>query len=838
MSLPASSERGKSRGRQSTASATESAKVKPTDFFHALTPSYEGCVRGIVTAGASGSLTNHSWPGPDVEDHAAYLADIAAGKRGAYLTMALYRPEDVNRYAGRTKANAQWFTGFWLDIEGSAEKYANNPNGGYPNEAAVIAALGEFQRASGLIPSFLVRTGSGGLHAHYITDNPMRKADWEPRAKALVGLAARHGLKIDVDVTTDAARVMRAPGSVHQAHHRTVQAYAIRLESYSLAEIDGLIGFDADRAASVTVHPARNYTDAELAANDEALANAYTPYSMVQAAKACGAMAEAIRDRGARAKYQVWVLALGTAKGSIEGEDFAHEIGRGHEGYDEAETDEKLASLTGGPPGCAAWEGAYGPDGPCSRCEWRGKIKNPAIQLGRIVEVSPPGTSQEAPGEQASVEDCIREFNTHTALARVGSKMAVVDFNTPTATTHGVQYGMGFMDVAALRVKYAGRYAPTKKLGERPRPLADYWLTHPQRRQYDGVVFNPSGKTPPRILNMYQGFGVTPAPGDVSPWLRLLDALVVDKLTRTYVLNWLAWKVQNPGGVPDTVLIFTGGKGTGKNSLFAPLLAIFGAHAMLADDPELIAGRFTWHLMAMVFVVLDEAVFAGDPRQADRIKSRTTARFMTYEQKGMDPVRGVNHCAYVMLTNHAHAWQATADERRAVVVETGDGLRGGFDFWATYHAWADGPGPAALLHHLQQVDVSGFNPRAIPKNDALARQVELTALRDPAVSWWHTCLEEGCVSWRDAGIERREVLHEDRETEIDRNALRRSFQDSAAARGRHVNDWHAVGRKLIVWTERREVRRREAGTPMRKDVLPPLPRLRELFAADTGVKVG
>ena len=88
--------------------------------------------------------------------------------------------------------------------------------------------------------------------------------------------------------------------------------------------------------------------------------------------------------------------------------------------------------------------------------------------------------------------------------------------------------------------------------------------------------------------------------------------------------------------------------------------------------------------MSLSFAVLDEAVFIGDPKQADRVKSRVTAKTMHYEQKGMDPVQGVNRCAYVMLTNHEYVWQATNDERRAVVIESGESLRGNLEFWKQY----------------------------------------------------------------------------------------------------------------------------------------------------------
>jgi hypothetical protein len=325
----------------------------------------------------------------------------------------------------------------------------------------------------------------------------------------------------------------------------------------------------------------------------------------------------------------------------------------------------------------------------------------------------------------------------------------------------------------------------------------------------------------------------------VSLWLEVLAALVPNETERRYVLHWIAWKIQNPGGVPDTILILKGAKGTGKNSLFDPLILLFGRHAMLADDPELIAGRFTWHLMSLSFAVLDEAVFIGDPKQADRIKSRVTAKTMHYEQKGMDPVQGVNRCAYVMLTNHEYVWQATSDERRAAVFEVGETLRGNLEFWKRYHAWALGDGPAALLHYLQAVDLKGFNPRVIPKGEALRKQVEQTALRSPAAAWWHQCLSEGAVRWRE-GVDCVTYLDDAGETEIDRAGLRLSYEQSAAARGRASTDWAAVSKRLVSWAGDGGIRktrvRAGAGREWR-DVLPSLQALRAAFTASTQVEV-
>ena len=168
---------------------------------------------------------------------------------------------------------------------------------------------------------------------------------------------------------------------------------------------------------------------------------------------------------------------------------------------------------------------------------------------------------------------------------------------------------------------------------------------------------------------------------------------------------------------------------------------------------------------------------------------------MLYEQKGMDPVQGVNYCAYAMLTNHEQVWQATIDERRAVVIEVGESLRNNLEFWTRYHAWVNGTGPAALLHYLQRVDLTGFNPRQIPKGEALRKQIEMTALRTPAVAWWHRYLTEGAVRWRDGLVS----LKHDAETEIDRAHLRISYEESAAARARSGSDWANVSKQIKAW---------------------------------------
>ncbi len=814
--------------------ARRTRELTPYEFYDLTEVRVQGVAQAIVLNGRNGAPNDHQWCLKEGVDFAEFARRMAVGRKPAYHTLAAYDPANVERFKGRTVANSRWHRCFVLDIEALLEK------GGYPGGEAALRAVVEFVKASGLRPNIFVFTGSGGIHLYFILNEAITTDVWLAFARALVAFVAKHDLKIDAQCTTDPARFFRAVGSIHDKTGVATTACEVRPEPYALEELAKVIGFDPAQPKP-TESALGTRSGAGVGINADVLGDR-PRYSYQLAARRCGALRLAAQDHGTGTQYPAWFLAVRTADLSREGREYAHEISRGHPDYDEAATERKIESLTGGPAGCDAWAAAYGTGGPCESCEYRGQIKNPAVQLGAVVDTTLPGHAPTGEDSADDVPQWLAEMNRRYALCRVGSSATVIDFQTPTQAGGGLTYGFGMLDRSALGAIFAGRYAPIERPGAKPRPLASGWLDHPMRRQYEGLVFAPppAAPLPASVLNLWQGFAVNPAPGDVTLWLKVLEALVPNEEEQRYVLRWIAWKVQNPGGVPDTVLIFQGAKGTGKNSLWDPLLALFGRHAMLAADPELIAGRFTWHLMTLCLAVLDEAVFIGDPRQADRIKARVTAKSMLYEQKGMDPVSGVNRCAYVMLTNHDHVWQATADERRAVVVEVGEGLRGNLTFWNQYHAWVAGGGPAALLHYLKQVDTAGFNPRAIPKGDALRRQIELTALRDPAAAWWHQCLTEGQIRWRDATGDRVTALNDDSDTEVDRTALRLSYEQSAGARGRLAGDWSAVSKRVRTWAGEeglRSVRVRTGASRAYRESLAALPLLRAAFSAATGVGI-
>lgn len=342
---------------------TVEAETRPEEFFDVISPvDTDGALPCAAASDAKGIPNRYIWPrsGKCVNQ---YLAITTRRKHGAYFTPAVFcaPPKGKRR---RLKSLAVAVRAVWIDIEGTEAK------GGYDGRDAVLSALERFSQATGMRPTFVVLTGSGGAHAYFVVDRNVTVEEWQGLANRLVALAEQQGLKIDAPVTTDISRIMRAPGSVHQKTGVTVMAYRTG-PAYSLVDLQGALGTEHGASPTVTPRPYDLSVNAELGLTDDK-PRRHKPFSMRDAAQHCAAMRMAITGRGAKTPYQPWILALQTAVLSVEGEQMGHDISDGHPEYDADTVDQKMVSFTGGPPACRTWHHAWGSDSPCPVCLYGG----------------------------------------------------------------------------------------------------------------------------------------------------------------------------------------------------------------------------------------------------------------------------------------------------------------------------------------------------------------------------------------------------------------------------------------------------------------------------------
>lgn len=371
-----------------------------------------------------------------------------------------------------------------------------------------------------------------------------------------------------------------------------------------------------------------------------------------------------------------------------------------------------------------------------------------------------------------------------------------------------------------------------EQVNDRPTTRAQFWLKHPQRRQYDGVTFDPS-ENHEGWLNLWRGWAVDPAPGDWS----LLDQLIREVLTDgdpqgyRYVLNWIAAMFQRPSQPAEVAIAFRGAKGTGKGTLGRVLQHIAGAHGLHISSPEHITGRFNSHLQNCICLFADEAFWAGDKSGEAKLKALVTEPTVAYEGKGRDAVMGKNLIHIVMASNSDWVVPAGLDgERRFAVFEVNDSRKDDHAFFRALNRQLDEGGRAAFLHDMLARDIRGWHPRNdIPQNGALAEQ-KLRGM-EAEFAWWHSLLYTGELPGYD----------EDRDwqagaVELDKADLYESYLAFARGRTRHPRPLPGLAKVLLAKVG---VTTRQIRSGARKDrwvyVVPALDQARAKFAAIAGM---
>ena len=257
-------------------------------------------------------------------------------------------------------------------------------------------------------------------------------------------------------------------------------------------------------------------------------------------------------------------------------------------------------------------------------------------------------------------------------------------------------------------------------------------------------MFSPTGDKP-GALNLWKGWKVTPdAAGSCALFLQhIRDVVCYGNVDQSdYVIGWLADIVQNPGRKPGVGLVLRGNKGAGKDTVAEYMARIIGrAHVPVVSDPRHLTGRFNAHMESALLIHVQEGAWAGDHAAENILKANVTSDSVTIERKGVDAITLPSLFRVFISSNSEWVVPATADERRWAVFDVCDAKRGDRAYFDALYAEMEGGGPAALLHYLQNLDLSQFDVRTPPETAGLARQ-KIASLRN-VEKWWHSVLQDG-----------------------------------------------------------------------------------------------
>ena len=332
-------------------------------------------------------------------------------------------------------------------------------------------------------------------------------------------------------------------------------------------------------------------------------------------------------------------------------------------------------------------------------------------------------------------------LNERYCVVRDGSKVRVLTFEQVWQKEHAreVPVYLAFEDFRNLHLNRLVRIGDDKKI-----PLGHWWLKHPDRRQFDGVTFQPGGEREiDGHLNMWRGWGVEPQKGLWPRMRRHIKEVLADNdpTADSYIIKWCAWAIQHPAERAQAAMVFKGKKGTGKGTLGNALCTIFGQHGTHISSAEHLAGRFNGHLRDACLLFADEAYWPGDKGAEGSLKRLVTEPDLFIEAKGRDGVTVSNMLHIVMASNEDWIVPAGEDERRyAVFGVSGDHMQDEQWFRPLYAEIAKG-GLGAMLYDLLRMDLGDWHPRRIPKTAGLLEQ-QSQSLR-PEDQWWVELLQSG-----------------------------------------------------------------------------------------------
>lgn len=273
------------------------------------------------------------------------------------------------------------------------------------------------------------------------------------------------------------------------------------------------------------------------------------------------------------------------------------------------------------------------------------------------------------------------------------------------------------------------------------------FFVSPQTVCYNGTEFNPRTTTP-GYLNLWEGPTIDPQSGT---WLLIQDFLYSiicggNYESYLYLIQYIAHALQKPEEKPGVMTNLIGGQGIGKGTLGRILQKIWSATFIQVTNVDEVVGTFNAVLERSYIVFMDEALFAGNRRGTDELKSIVTEPIIQISEK-YQPSRQIRSChRFFAATNADHFKNTERDDRRDFTLRVSEARKGDLAYWKCLNEEIEYGGVEAMTFDLLQMDLSDFNVRHKPETAELMEQ-KLHSL-DPIQRWWHDLLFCGDDEWK------------------------------------------------------------------------------------------
>lgn len=247
----------------------------------------------------------------------------------------------------------------------------------------------------------------------------------------------------------------------------------------------------------------------------------------------------------------------------------------------------------------------------------------------------------------------------------------------------------------------------------------------------DQIGFDPTESDRYVKLNTWAGWPMKPKAGDCQPFLELIEQQCSDERNSReiyhYLLDWMAYPLQNAGAKMNTAIIMHGPQGTGKSMIFKALAQIYGKGHPFRDysvvlDQRALQDNFNADWENKLFVLAEEVVNSSDKwLLKNELKELVTGDRLRIRKVFTDAYYQKNQLNMVFLSNEGQPLPLDHDDRRHLVVWTPPQKEAAY--YKNVQRCLDNGGLEAFYHFLMARDLSAFNPKDRPPNTAAKEEL-------------------------------------------------------------------------------------------------------------------
>lgn len=424
----------------------------------------------------------------------------------------------------------------------------------------------------------------------------------------------------------------------------------------------------------------------------------------------------------------------------------------------------------------------------------------------------------------------LQHLQLRFAIADIDGELRILDLAQLAAVQSGVTTAsLGFYGRAdgALKMTRALEAIPQRSS---PKTVIDQFWKDPTTQVFDRIAFTPL-VTGPTTINLWVPPTVQPAQG--GSWERIASFLFdvicsADKGLYKYLVRYLAHMLQKPEQKPGILIVLLGGQGTGKGTFLRLLMRIWSRTTLLVSDVNQIVGTFNAALERHYVICMDEALFSGDKKAIERLKSLVTEPVIHIEQK-YQPSHSIDSFhRFFATSNNDHFGQVDSDDRRFVFVRVSDAHKTDSQYFDALHAdIEDDACMGAMVHDLLNLKISNYNPRRRPTTREHIKQ-KLQSLSGFDRYWY----ERLCMAQSPCEMSERAWV----EGFIATGAIKEGYKkhDSQAERYRPLQDDHIAERLSRMCPSAERSRITVQGRKQRGYIIPALSVARKEFESHIG----